>query len=207
MREKLANYVELLFAGAPQARDIQQEILQNTLDRYDDLIAQGKAPEAACQLAICGIGDIHELLGDTPSPAVLPASPAAPKKGSKDRKYTAIAVMLYILCCVPVILFGTMGLGTVGVALMFLMVAAATGLLILQGSGPKEAKSHSVSPRQELNKGVGSLIGILGVGIYLVVSFATSAWYITWLIFPIMAAVKGLVRAILDLKEAGKNEK
>ena len=27
------------------------------------------------------------------------------------------------------------------------------------------------------------------------------AWYITWVIFPITAAVQGLVKAILDLKE------
>ena len=30
----------LLFAGACNCEDIKQEILQNTLDRYDDLIAQ-----------------------------------------------------------------------------------------------------------------------------------------------------------------------
>ena len=50
MREQLIRYVELLFAGAENAGDIQQEILQNTLDRYDDLIAQGKTPEAVLPL-------------------------------------------------------------------------------------------------------------------------------------------------------------
>ena len=71
MREQLIRYVELLFAGAENAGDIQQEILQNTLDRYDDLIAQGKTPEAAYRLAISGIGDINEILGS--------AGGAAPK--------------------------------------------------------------------------------------------------------------------------------
>ena len=37
MREQLIQYVELLFAGARDCEDIKQEILQNTLDRYDDL--------------------------------------------------------------------------------------------------------------------------------------------------------------------------
>ena len=59
MREQLTQYVNLLFAGAPDSEDIRQEILQNTLDRYDDLIAAGKTPEAAYRLAISGIGDIH----------------------------------------------------------------------------------------------------------------------------------------------------
>ena len=57
MREQLIQYVELLFAGAPGSEDIKQEILQNTLDRFDDLISQGKQPEAAYRLAISGIGD------------------------------------------------------------------------------------------------------------------------------------------------------
>ena len=61
MREKLIQYIDLLFAGTADTDDIKQEILQNTLDRYDDLIAQGKAPEAADSLAISGVGDIHEV--------------------------------------------------------------------------------------------------------------------------------------------------
>ena len=50
MREKLAQYVALLFEGAGSCEDIKQEILQNTLDRYDDLIAEGKSPESAYHL-------------------------------------------------------------------------------------------------------------------------------------------------------------
>ena len=60
MREQLIRYVDLLFAGAPNAQDVKQEILQNTLDRYDDLLQQGKSPEAAYSLAISGIGDVND---------------------------------------------------------------------------------------------------------------------------------------------------
>ena len=42
MRDQLTQYVNLLFAGNTDAEDIRMEILQNTLDRYDDLISQGK---------------------------------------------------------------------------------------------------------------------------------------------------------------------
>ena len=63
MKDQLIRYVDLLFAGAPDASEIKQEILQNTLDRYDDLIAQGKSPQAAYSLSISGIGDVSELLG------------------------------------------------------------------------------------------------------------------------------------------------
>ena len=46
----------------------------------------------------------------------------------------------------------------------------------------------------------------IGLALYFIISFATMAWYITWVIFPIIGAVQGLVRAILDLKEAVNNE-
>ena len=49
MRDQLIQYVDLLFAGAADCEDIKQEILQNTLDRYDDLIAQGFAPCTRCR--------------------------------------------------------------------------------------------------------------------------------------------------------------
>ena len=62
MRDHLQQYVALLFAGTEGCEDIQQEITQNTLDRYDDLIAEGKVPEAAYRMAIAGIGDIDEIL-------------------------------------------------------------------------------------------------------------------------------------------------
>ena len=73
MREQLIQYVQLLFAGAADCDDTRQEILQNTLDRYDDLVAAGKTPEAAYRLAIMGIGDINEILGRAPGAAPLPA--------------------------------------------------------------------------------------------------------------------------------------
>ena len=77
MREQLIQYVTLLFAGAQDCADTKQEILQNTLDRYDDLVAQGKSPEAAYRLAIGGIGDINEILAAEPETAALrqPAKP------------------------------------------------------------------------------------------------------------------------------------
>lgn len=54
MREQLIQYVQLLFAGAADCDDTRQEILQNTLDRYDDLVAAGK--NAGSRLPSCHHG-------------------------------------------------------------------------------------------------------------------------------------------------------
>ena len=63
MREKLKEYVHLLFAGTVGKEDMEQEILQNTLDRFDDWVARGFSEEDAYRKAVSGIGDIDALLG------------------------------------------------------------------------------------------------------------------------------------------------
>lgn len=83
MRQELTKYVDALFAGRSGAEDMHQEILQNILDRYDDLIAKGKSSEAAYQLAIDGIGDLSEIL---PAATVSPAP--MPKKRNGRRRFT-----------------------------------------------------------------------------------------------------------------------
>lgn len=212
MREQLTKYVELLFAGTPGARDIQQEILQNTLDRYDDLIAQGKSPEAAYSLSISGIGDISEILGQTaPQETAAPAAGAVeePVDQIERKKKRAIAVVMYILCPVPLFLFSEFGLDTLGLCLTLLLVAAATALMVMNGKDRMEPASSYASPadpgsgmRQETRRSVRTLIWSIGLAVYFIMSFATNAWYITWLVFPLTACVQGLTTAIADLKEA-----
>lgn len=209
MREQLIKYVELLFAGTPNSYDIQQEILQNTLDRYDDLISQGKTPEAAYRLAISGIGDINEILGNTAaseSPAPAPAVPEkANRKTSKRKVMQAVAIGMYICCVLPVIILGDIGNGIIGVCLMFLIIAAATVLIILASSGSKEKNAETDTekePKDPLYKAYKSVSGIVTLVIYLGISFWSGAWYITWLVFPISGAIDGIVKAIFELKEA-----
>lgn len=216
MREQLIQYVNLLFAGAPDSEDIKQEILQNTLDRFDDLVSQGKSPEAAYRLAISGIGDINEVLGTAPATAQTQTVKEAIHEEVEDirrKKLRAVAIALYILCAIPVILFGeanTEFVNVLGLCLTLVMVAFATYLIII--TGKKDADDDEIkeraerTPQQELKKSIGSLIWAIGLALYFIVSFVSGAWYITWIIFPIMACVRGLVNAIIDLKEASKHE-
>lgn len=205
MREQLIQYMQLLFAGAADCDDTRQEILQNTLDRYDDLVAAGKTPEAAYRLAIMGIGDINEILGRAPGAAPLPAT--AVKQDEHDtpakKLLRAIAIGLYILCPIPLfVLSGMWNMGIPGLCGTLTLVAVATVLIIL--GAKKETENADVepgTPQSALAKSINGLIWAIGLAIYFIVSFLTGAWYITWVIFPITAAVQGLVKAILDLKE------
>lgn len=217
MREQLKQYVELLFAGAKDCEDIKQEILQNTLDRYDDLIAEGKVPEAAYRLAITGIGDVNEILGIASEDTAANQAPAANVPDNTNdipanKRMRAIAVGLYIVSVIPLFLFSESGMSTLGLCLTLTIVAVATVMIILgakkepETEAQKETGEESLTPQQELKKSISKLISVIALVVFFIISFLTGAWYITWLIFPIAAAVKGLVNAILDLKEADKYE-
>ena len=216
MRDQLIQYVTLLFAGAQDCADTKQEILQNTLDRYDDLVAQGKSPEAAYRLAIGGIGDINEILGAAPETAVGTLSSKMDSEDDGDTLFRkllrAVSIGLYILCPIPLFVLGELDMSTIGLCGTIALVAVATVLILLgrkksSGSEKKEEDDDiRCSPRQELRKGVNSLIWAIGLAVYFIISFATMAWYVTWVIFPIIAAVQGLVRAILDLMEVNHHE-
>ncbi len=205
MKEHLIRYVDLLFAGAADAADIKQEILQNTLDRYDDLIAQGKSPEAAYQLAISGIGDIREILGgQIPATAPISVPVMVKEKPMWKKVLQAIAICLYILSPLPLFLLQN----EIGLCCLLAICAVATAMIVLSSHSEDEEKeaTRSEEPKSELNKAVNSVLGVVCLCVYLGLSFLTGAWYITWVIFPLFAAIKGLIKACSDLKEANKNE-
>ena len=277
MREQLIQYVNLLFAGNGDVEDIKQEILQNTLDRYDDLVARGKSPEEAYRQAIAGIGDVNEIINEKAAPDFVEENrepvyaPMPEFEGTAlavSRMMRSIAIFLYIISPVPLFLFSALGWEEVGLCCLLVIVAIATALLILfKKSGPSLSmnrimravaislyiispsplflssifgweevglcfllvivaiatallilfkkpgsasgewdKEYVSSPksensRKQLKKSIGSLISTVGMVMYFVISFATGAWFITWLIFPIIGAVKGVVNSCIDLKE------
>ena len=67
MEERIKAYLDSLFSNVPdstKAREIKQEMLQNLLEKYEDLVAEGKAPEAAYQLTVDSIGDVSSLIAE-----------------------------------------------------------------------------------------------------------------------------------------------
>lgn len=209
MNEKLRNYIDALFEKAPQtvrAVELKEEMFQNLTEKYNDLLAQGKSEEAAYNIAVASIGDVDSLL------AGLSGSGATePQKGrNRNAMFIAIAVALYILSPVPVILLQS----TLGVMLLFVFVALATGLLIYNGVTRekyvkaddtmveefKEWKQNSRQKDQAVNAVTGSL-WLIAVCVYIFVSFTTNAWHITWIIFLIAAAIASIIRGMFMLKK------
>lgn len=216
MKDKLRNFIESLFEDAPknkQTIELKEEMLQNLIDKYNDLVDSGKSSEAAYNIATASIGDIHELIRQIEKREEN--NPLIEQNYDKGRKRFAlllsISVMLYILCVVPVILLED---SVLGVVIMFVMVAIATGLILYNNMTKpkylkkdstvveefKEWKANSTEKNtlyQSITKVMWSCITIL----YFIVSFLTMAWHITWIIFLIGSAIQGIIRAIFELKK------
>lgn len=129
----------------------------------------------------------------------------AEAKKLNRKMMTGLAIGLYILCPIPLFIIQN----EIGLCLLLVIVAIATGILIWRGGEAveehKRAEQAHMRPETELERSISKLVSTVTLIIYLIVSFSTGAWFITWIIFPIAGAVKGLIRALLDLKEAEKN--
>jgi len=209
MNEKLRHYIDDLFANAPstvRAVELKEEMYQNLTDKYNDLINEGKNEESAYNIAVASIGDVDSLIGALSGEK----NPATQKSRTRSAILTAIAIGLYILCPVPVILIQH----EIGLMFLFLFVAVATGLLIYNGvtreryikaddTMVEEFKEWKQNGKQK-NKAMEAIVGsfwLIAVCVYIVVSFMTGAWHITWIIFLIAAAVASLIRGIFMLKQ------
>lgn len=121
------------------------------------------------------------------------------------------------------------GLSLLGPVLLFLFVAIATGLLIYNDhtkpdvlrykgliaedntlseherseDSPYDARDRRQEfmrkPRSKVYHAISALLWVLTALVYLAISFTTSGWAYTWLIFLIAMALDNIIQAIFDL--------
>ena len=219
MEDKLRWYVEGLFEETPptkKAVELKEELIQNLQDKYKDLLADGKTPEAAYNIVVAGIGDVSSLL------KVLEEDnmPDMEKHEAAQRKsamLTSIAVMMYILSVLPLIILSTIGSGrydVIGLPILFIMVAAATGLLIYNNmTKPRYYKQDDsmveefrewqsdTHETKQMRRAISSALWSVIVVLYFIISFTTRAWHISWVIFIIGGALESLINLFITTRK------
>lgn len=65
-----------------------------------------------------------------------------------------------------------------------------------------EAKIKEIKENKIIENRIIELIALLFTAIYLIVSFLTMAWHITWILWIVFAFVETIVKLIFDLKKA-----
>lgn len=123
----------------------------------------------------------------------------------KKALFTTIAVMLYILSVVVIIFFSTvLRSPIVGVCVFFIVIAIATGLLIyIEMTKPltNEKKKEKVLTREDrLYKRITSVLALFVLAIYLIVSFLTMAWGVTWILWIVYVLLTEIIKLGFSLK-------
>lgn len=213
MESRIKSYVNTAFEDAPNTKgvnDLKEEMISNLIDKYNDLINSGKEKEEAYSIVISGIGNVDRLIDDIDK---LEDSEENIEEKKKKSLLTAIAIGLYILS--PVMLFITEAMGgfeSLGVILLLVVVAIATGILIYTNGvyGKKVEKTDDLvrefidwkqnkSKLRSIRGSITGLIWLIGTTIYFIVSFTTYSWEVTWVIFLITATVNVLMDTIIKM--------
>lgn len=224
MKEKISQHFNMLFEEAPKTRkalDLKQEMLQNALDKYEDLLSEGYAEEDAYRNVVDSIGDVTELFVEVQDKNLLVLS-------ERDRKkkalITAIAVGLYILAGGVFFFFAAVSemaggmapdLSTFGLAITVLICIAPTIMLVYAanmypGYTPKpepdmveqyKEERHRDNKSKGVRAAVSSLIWTLALTVYFLVSFLTGAWHLTWIIFLIAGCVESIAALAFSLRK------
>ena len=184
-------------------KNISQEELANILDVSRQTVSKWETdqttPDFDKIVPLCNYFGItsDELL--TGNYNIQEAKEANVK--SNFARNIALAVMLYILAVATIILCAAQFKQPIlGVVLFFIFIAIGTAILIYNGIYySKESKDNKETKDDSIQKQVLSIIDILGVTIYLLVSFLTMAWHITWIIFLIVGLVKEITKLIMNL--------
>jgi len=203
--KKIEKYVNELFKDAPNTSktiEIKEELTNDLIEKYNDLIKEGKSQNDAYNEVILGIGDISQLINSLKVPT--------PDSLNEGRKKTAlvvsISVFIYILSIVMVVVLSENNMPDFAVVSVFLLlVALATCLLIYHFmSMPKyttidETMAEEFKEWKNKKENIGSIIWTTATIVYLLVSFTSGAWHITWIIFIIAAVVQDIVKLLFEL--------
>jgi len=222
MEGKLRSHVEELFAEATPTRkavELKEEMIQNLTDKYHDLRNDGKTEEAAYNITIAGIGDISTLLAELEKDMANKENfnQEINTSQQKSAMLTAVAVMMCILSVLPLVMMAVLNFryaSAIGLPIMFVMIAFATGLLIYNSM--TKPKYHSTSDtmveefrewssddkdRKALRKALSSALWSITVALYLILSFMTGAWSITWILFILAMVVESLINIFYSVKK------
>lgn len=222
-KDNIAKRLDELFADAPHSKaawELQEELLANCMERYNDLTSQGMPPEQAERTVIENIGNIDELIAALPESDRTSENSYETERRQRSAVIVTIAVGLYILAGAILIastlladlFFGELVL--VGFVIALLVCIVPTCLLVYnayrwpaynkkEDTVVEEFKewSNDSKKSKSLRAAVSSLIWTLILIAYFVVSFTTFAWHLTWIIFLVGACLEAIVTLAFHFRE------
>ena len=129
-------------------------------------------------------------------------------KTSKKAKGIAISVVLYFLGVVwTMISIPVMNMNPIVASAIFLLICGiATGIIIYVCIKYKKIKTPKETETDRLRNQISDVVAIIVTIIYLIISFKTMAWHLTWIIWVIFGLLEEILKLIFMLRSY-KDEK
>ena len=131
-------------------------------------------------------------------------APTKEEVRKKSAEVVSTSVFIYIAAvAVLIVAIPVFGMNPIIATALFLcMIAWATARIIRHFmSIPKFEKSKEEKQETEIIKQINGIVGAICAIIYFIVSFATMAWYITWVIFIIDGLICQIIKLLFMLKD------
>ncbi len=129
-------------------------------------------------------------------------------KTSKKAKGIAISVVLYFLGVVFIMIaIPVMKMNPIVASALFLLICGiATGIIIYVCIKYKKEKTLEETENDKLRNQISNVAAIIFTIIYLIISFKTMAWHLTWIIWIIFGLFEEILKLIFMLRSY-KDEK
>ena len=123
-------------------------------------------------------------------------------KTSKKAKGIAISVVLYFLGIVWVMIsIPVMNMNPIVASALFLLIwGIATSIIIYVCIKYKKIKTAKETEADKLRKQISGVVAIFVTIIYLIISFQTMAWHLTWIIWIIFGLFEEILKLIFMLR-------
>lgn len=208
MEVKIHAYIDQLFAGieaGERLSEVKLEIYQNTLDRYNDFLNEGLSPDRAYDAAIAGIGDIGEILESLGMSASEKQKKKERVKGRRKLLYNHFSNIVWML---TLIIYFIVSFATSVWHMTWILFLITTALLRtihaaidLRYADKPDLPYQPSKEHKKLRSTISGILWLIILIAYLAVSYISSAWYITWIIFFLGDALESLLSMYFIIKQ------
>ena len=190
-----------------KSKNLSQEEVADKLNVTRQTVSKWETDESKPDfdkiIPICELFEIksEELLTGNKEEVIVECEPEAK---NKKALFISIAILLYFVAIIwTVIAEETFGLDDGLLSGVFMLICGvATAMLIYQGIALSTYKKE-VKDKPKKDKKIHHITFMTAVIfciIYLVVSFVTKAWHITWIIWLIFVVVREIIVIAYDMK-------
>ncbi len=200
MEKKIREYIDSVFRDVPhseRADNIRSEILQNLLDKYADLLAEGRTPDEAYAIAISSGGDLSGIVSDLKGEHVKynynyekQFDKMYEKQYKREKKKCArFDSLLWPVTVCVYLLYSFLIRGAWAYSWNVFIVASALSSFyrFLTVKSNRKARRGALS----------SAVWTATVACYFLLSFLTGRWDITWILFILAIAISNIAEILV----------